>query len=120
MAIKAFYSIRQVLCDSTYVSKGFCEEINVEAVLQHKKLKSAQCHFPYEASTEPLSENGDVQILNSVSLVNAATSAVQERFSTLNNVKEKFGVPANLENLPDKELQKECKTWQITLHFKGH
>lgn len=102
-------------------AKDICEEMNVEAVLQQKRLRSTKRHFSYEAFDEPLSDalkKLEVTFFNVV--VDAAASAVQERFSTLQNVREKFGVLSNFRNLPDKELQKECETLQTTLHFKGH
>ncbi|KAL7406132.1 hypothetical protein ABVT39_013594 [Epinephelus coioides] len=89
-------------------AKDIYEEINVEAVLQQKRLRSTKRHFSYEASDEPLSDalkKLEVTFFNIV--VDAATSAIQERFSTLQNVREKFGVLSNFKNLPDKELQKE-------------
>nr|XP_046235720.1 uncharacterized protein LOC124054095 [Scatophagus argus] len=102
-------------------AKAICEEMNVESVLQQKRLRSTKHHFSYEASDEPLSdalEKLEVTFFNVV--VDAATSAIQERFSTLENVREKFGVLSNFQNLSDNELQKECETLQTTLRFKGH
>ena len=102
-------------------AKDICEEMNVEAVLQQKRLRSTKRHFSYEAFDEPLNDalkKLEVTFFNVV--VDAAASAVQERFSTLQNIREKFGVLSNFRNLPDKELQKECETLQTTLHFKGH
>ncbi len=95
--------------------------MNVEAVLQLKRLRSTKRHFSYEASDEPLSDalkKLEVTFFNVV--VDAATSAIQERFSTLENVREKFGVLSNFQKLSDNELKKECKTLQTTLQLKGH
>ncbi|KAK0148316.1 Zinc finger MYM-type protein 1 [Merluccius polli] len=86
-----------------------------------KRLRSTKRQFSYEAFDEPLSDalkKLEVTFFNVV--VDAAASAVQERFSTLQNVREKFGVLSNFRNLPDKELQEECETLQTTLHYKGH
>lgn len=102
-------------------AKDICEEMNVEAVLQQKRLRSMKRHFSHEASDEPLSDalkKLEVTFFNVV--VDAATSAIQERFSTLENVREKFGVLSNFQNLSDNELQKERETLQTTLCFKGH
>lgn len=102
-------------------AKDICEEMNVEAVLQQKRLRSTKHHFSNEASDEPLSDalkKLEVTFFNVV--IDAAASAVQERFSTLQNVREKFGELSIFMNLPDKELQKECETLQTTLHIKGH
>ena len=47
-------------------------------------------------------------------------SAIQERFSTLENVGEKFGVLTNFHNLIFEELTKQCENLSTTLQFKGH
>ncbi|QQP50466.1 Zinc finger MYMtype protein 1like [Caligus rogercresseyi] len=82
--------------------------MNVDAVLQQKRLRSTKRYFSYDASDEPLSDTLkklEVTFFNAV--VDAATSAIQERFSTLENVIEKFGVLSNFQSLADNELQKE-------------
>ena len=102
-------------------AKDIFDEINVEAVLQQKRLRTTKHHFSYGTSDEPLSDalkKLEVTFFNVV--VDAATSAIQERFSTLENVREKFGVLSNFQNISDNELKKECETLQTTLHFKGH
>lgn len=101
-------------------AKDICEEMNVEAVLQQKRLRSTKRHFSYEAFDEPCDALKKLKVTFFNVGVDAAASAVQERFSTLQNVREKFGVLSNFRNLPDKELQKECETLQTILHFKGH
>ncbi len=68
-------------------AKDICEEINVEAVLKQKRLRSTKRHFSYESHDEPLSDalrKLDVGFFNVV--VDAATLAITERFSTLENV----------------------------------
>ena len=65
-------------------AKDICEEINVEAVLKQKRLRSTKCHFSYESHDEPISDalkKLEVGFFNVV--VDAATSAIKERFSTL-------------------------------------
>lgn len=37
-------------------AKDICEEMNAEAVLQQKRLRSTKHHFSYEAVDEPLSD----------------------------------------------------------------
>lgn len=64
------------------------EEMNVEAVLKQKRLRSTKRHFSYESHDEPFSDalkKLEVEFFNVV-VVDAATSAIQERFSTLENV----------------------------------
>uniref|UniRef100_G3NC68 HAT C-terminal dimerisation domain-containing protein n=1 Tax=Gasterosteus aculeatus TaxID=69293 RepID=G3NC68_GASAC len=52
--------------------------------------------------------------------VDAATSAIKERFSTLENVGNKFRVLTHFPSLADEELAERCKALGTTLHFKGH
>lgn len=72
-------------------AKEICEDMNVEAVLKQKRLRSTKRHFSYESHDEPFSDalrKLEVEFFNVV--VDAATSAIKERFSTLENVGKKF------------------------------
>ncbi len=100
------------------VAKDICEEINVEAVLKQKRLRSTKRHFSYESHDEPLSDalrKLDVGFFNVV--VDAATLAITERFSTLENVGNKFEVLTNFPSLADEELAEQCNA---LVHFEGH
>ena len=52
-------------------------------------------------------------------VVDAVTSAIKERFSTLENVGNKFGVLTNFPSLADEELAEQCEALGTTLHFEG-
>lgn len=102
-------------------AKDICEEMNVEAVLKQKRLRSTKRHFSYESHDEPFSDalkKLEVEFFNVV--VDAATSAIQERFSTLEIVGNKFGVLTNFTTLTDEELAEQCEELGTTLHFEGH
>ncbi len=102
-------------------AKDICEEINVEAVLDQKRLRSTKGHFSYESHDEPFSDalrKLEVGFFNVV--VDAATSAITERFSTLENVGNKFGVLTNFPSLADEKLAEQCNALGTTLHFEGH
>ena len=78
--------------------------MNVEAVLKQKRLRSTKWHF-YVAFDESLIDalkKLEVTFFNA--MVDAATSAIQERFSTLEIVGEKFGVLTLFQNLTFEEL----------------
>lgn len=95
--------------------------MNVEAVLQQKRLRSTKRNFSYESFDEPLSDalkKLEVTFFNVV--VDAATSALQERFSTLENVGEKFGVLSTFQSLSNEELTEQCEALSMTLHYKEH
>ena len=102
-------------------AKDICEGMNVEAVLQQKRLRSTKQHFSYESFDEPFSDalkKLEVTFFNVV--VDAATSALQERFSTLENVGEKFGVLSTFQSLSDEELTEQCEALSMILHYKEH
>lgn len=102
-------------------AQDICQEINVEAVLKQKRMRSTKCHFSYESHDEPISDalkKLEVGFFNVV--VDAATSAIKERFSTLENVGNKFRVLTHFPSLADEELAERCKALGTTLHFKGH
>lgn len=102
-------------------AKDICEEMNVEAVLKQKRLRTTKRHFSYESHDEPFTDaltKLEVGFFN-VS-VDAAISAIRERFSTLENVGQKFGVLTNFPSLTDKELADQCEALGTTLHFEGH
>ncbi len=101
-------------------AKDICEEMNVE-VSKQKRLRSTKRHFSYESHDEPFSDalrKLEVEFFNVV--VDAAMSAITERFSTLENVGNKLGVLTNFPSLADEELAEQCNALGTTLHFEGH
>ncbi len=102
-------------------AKNMCEEINVEAVLKQKWLRSTKRHFSYESHDEPFSDalrKLEVGFFNVV--VDAATSAITERFSTFENMGNIFGVLINVPSLADEKLAEQCNALGTTLHYEGH
>ena len=102
-------------------AKDLCAEMNVEGVLKQKRLRSTKRHFSYESHDEPITDalrKLEVGFFNLV--VDAATSAIKERFSALENVGNKFGVLTNFPSLADEELAEQCEALGTTLHFEGH
>ena len=84
-------------------AKDICEGMNVEAVLQQKRLRSTKRQFSYESFDEPLSDALNTLVVTFFNvIVDAATSALQEIFSTLENVGEKFGVLSRHEEVGNK------------------
>ncbi len=85
------------------------------------KVRSTKRHFSYESHDEPFSDA--LRKLEDVFfnvVVDAATSVITERFSTLENVGSKFGVLTNFPSLADEELAEKCNALGTTLHFEGH
>ena len=88
-------------------------------MLKQKRLRSTKRHFFYEAFDEPLIDALKLEVTFFNPMVDAATSAIQERFSTLKIVGEKFGVLTHIQNLTFEELTEQCVNLNTTLHFKG-
>ncbi|XP_039622153.1 uncharacterized protein LOC120537339 [Polypterus senegalus] len=102
-------------------AKDICEEMNVEAVLKQKRPRSTKRHFSYESHDEPFSDalrKLEIGFFNVV--LDAALSAITERFTTLENVENKFGVLTNFLSLADEELAEQCNALGTTLHFEVH
>ncbi|XP_076049669.1 uncharacterized protein LOC143030406 [Oratosquilla oratoria] len=102
-------------------AKDICEQVNVEAVIKHERLRSTKRHFSYKARDDPLNDalkKLEVTFFNAV--IDAAMSAIQERFFTLENVGEKFGVLTNFHNLTFEMLTKKCEDLSTTLQFKSY
>ncbi len=102
-------------------AKDICEEINVEAVLKQNRLRSTKHNFSFESHDEPFSDalrKLEVGFFNVV--VDAATSAITKRFSTLENVGNKFGVLTNFPSIAGEELTEQCNALGTTLHFEAH
>ncbi|KAK7922330.1 hypothetical protein WMY93_009232 [Mugilogobius chulae] len=100
--------------------KTICEEMNVEAVLQMKRLRSTKRHFTYESFDEPISDalkKLEVEFFNAV--VDCAVSSIQERFTTLQAVGDKFGVLSNFQNLTEEALTEQCKALDAALQHNG-
>ena len=101
-------------------AKAMCEEMNVDAVLVKKRLKSTKRHFSYESPDEPLRDalqNLEVTFFNVV--VDAAVSAQKERFTTLEDVEDKFGILSNFQDLTHQELMKQAEALAHTLSYGG-
>ena len=103
------------------LAKEICESMNVEAVLQQKRMRSTKRHFSYGSSDESLSDalkKLEVTFFNVV--VDVANSALQERFVTLENVGEKFRVLLTFQSLSNEELTEKCEALSSMLHYEGH
>ncbi|KAK0137817.1 hypothetical protein N1851_025990 [Merluccius polli] len=97
-------------------AKDLCEEINVEAVLKQKRLRSTKRYFSYESHDETITDalkKLEVGFFNVV--VDAAMSSIKERFFTLENVGNKCRVLTNFPKLTGLELEEQCEALGTTL-----
>ncbi len=100
-------------------AKDICEEM--WRLFWNKKgwcPQSATSHMNQMMSLSVMHLSWRVGFFNVV--VDAATSAITERFSTLENVGNKFGVLTNFPSLANEELAEQCNALGTTLHFEGH
>ncbi len=84
-------------------------------------MKQKWRHFSYESHDEPFSDalrKLEVGFFNVV--VDAATSAITERFSTFENMGNIFRVLINVPSLADEKLAEQCNALGTTLHYEGH
>lgn len=97
-AQKSLSSYRETGFASAQASaKDMCEEMNVEAVLKQKRLRSTKKHFAYEAPDDPIADamkKLETAFFNVV--VDTAIGSLKDRFETLGEVRARFGVLLNL------------------------
>ncbi|XP_034092482.1 uncharacterized protein LOC117559868 [Gymnodraco acuticeps] len=101
-------------------AKDMCENMDVDAVLKEKRLRSTKRQFSYEAPDEPMAnalKKMEVTFFNRV--VDVCITSLNERFEHLEEVQAKFGVLVNFPELPRNELTKQCQTLSNTLSSGG-
>ena len=107
--------------DAQTTARSICEEMNVEAVLKDKRLRTSKRHFSYEAPDEPVADalqNLEVNFFNIV--VDSTIASIDERFETLNQVKTKYGVVLNFSTacqMSSDSLKGQCMQLEKTLTF---
>ncbi len=98
------------------LAREMCEDMNVEAVLKEKRLRSTRKQFSYECPDEPISDalkRMENYFFNVV--VDVAIVSLEKRFKTMGEVKEKFGVLVNFPKMTNEELVQQCETLSTTL-----
>lgn len=101
-------------------AKTICDQMNVEATLKQKRLRTTKRQFSYESPDEQVSDalkKMEVSFFNVV--VDVCIASLQERFQTLGEVHNKFGVLVNFPDLPKEELEEQCETLSNTLSCSG-
>lgn len=97
-------------CDAQTSAKEICEQMNTEAVLKEKRLRSTKRHFAYEAADEPIVDamkRLEVSFFNAV--VDCSIQSLEDRFKSLSEVKENFGVLLNFRELDRKVRREQCE-----------
>ena len=96
--------------DAQTSAKEICERMNTEAVLKEKRLRSTKRHFAYEAADEPLADamkRLELSFFNAV--VDCSIQSLEDRFHSLSEVKENFGVLLNFKELDRKVQREQCE-----------
>ncbi|KAG0715476.1 hypothetical protein GWK47_011851 [Chionoecetes opilio] len=97
-------------------AKDICDEMNVEAVLKEKRLRSTRKHFAYEAPDEPIRDalkRLEIAFFNVV--VDTTVESLKERFKSLGVMRSRFGVLLNFKELDGEALSNQCDEFCSTL-----
>ena len=106
--------------DAQFSAMDMCNDMNVEAVLQQKRLRSTKKRFSNESPDEPINDalkKMEVTFFNVV--VDAAISSLQKSMQALREVRDRFGVLTSFQNLSNGELTKQSVTLSNTLSYGG-
>nr|XP_023667508.1 uncharacterized protein LOC111843829 [Paramormyrops kingsleyae] len=107
---------------TSYRNTGFSDaqttakEMNVEAELKQKRLRTTKRHFGYDSPDEPMQDalrKMETTFFNVV--VDTAISSLDERFQNLGEVNNKFGVLLNFPYLGEDDLLQKCQTLSTAL-----
>ena len=106
--------------DAQTAAKEMCDEMNVEAVLKQKRLRTTKRHFGYESAEEPIDDalkKLETTFFNVV--VDTALSSLNERFQNMADVNDKFGVLLNFPNMSKEEQLQHCENLSAALTHDG-
>lgn len=107
-------------CTAQATAKDLCDQMNVEAVLKEKRLRSTRTHFCYESPDEPISDamrRLEVTFFNVV--VDITNESIKDRFETLDEVRAKFGVLINFKKINAEAISQQCDELCCTLGAKN-
>ncbi|XP_076058472.1 uncharacterized protein LOC143035422 [Oratosquilla oratoria] len=97
-------------------AKDICEEMNVEAVLKEKRLRSTKKHFPHETPDVTIADamkRLEATFFNAV--IDTAIQSLIDRLETLGEVRDRFRVLLNFQKLDDQALSNQCDNLSMTL-----
>ena len=96
--------------DAQITAKEICEQMHTEAVLKEKRLRSTKRHFAYEAANEPI-QNAmkKLEVTSFNVVVDCGIQSLEDRFQSLGEVKDNFGVLLNFSDLEAETLRDQCR-----------
>lgn len=95
-------------CDAQTSAKEICDRMKTE--VEEKRLSSTKRHFAYEAADEQIVDamkRLEVSFFNAV--VDCSILSLEDRFKSLSEVKENFGVLLNFRELDQKVRREQCE-----------
>ncbi|XP_064108057.1 uncharacterized protein LOC135216607 [Macrobrachium nipponense] len=107
--------------DAQTSAKEICEEMNVEAALKQKRLRTTKRQFSYEAPDEPITDalkKMEFSFFNVV--VDMTIESLRERTGMMSDVAKKFSVLINFSDLTSSELEKQANDLCNTLTSGDH
>lgn len=106
--------------DAQTTAREVCENMNVEAELKQKRLRNTKKQFSYEARDETVTDalkRMEMTFFNVV--VDTAIQSLEDRFTSLRDVRDKFGVLLSFSDMDDKALREHCELLGNTLTEGG-
>ncbi|XP_064122488.1 uncharacterized protein LOC135226712 [Macrobrachium nipponense] len=97
--------------DAQTSAKEICEEMNVEAALKQKRLRTTKRQFSYEAPDEPITDalkKMEFSFFNVV--VDMAIESLRERTGMMSDVAKKFSVLISFSSELEKQAKDLCNT----------
>ncbi|KAM3624160.1 uncharacterized protein V6R79_019961 [Siganus canaliculatus] len=96
--------------DAQVSAKDMCEQMNTDAVLKQKRLRTTKRHFAYEMPDEPQADalkRLEVSFFNAV--VDCSIRSLEDRFQSLQEVRSHFGVLLNFCQLDAQTRRNQCQ-----------
>lgn len=106
--------------DAQTTAREVCENMNVEAELKQKRLCNTKKQFSYEARDETVTDalkRMEMTFFNVV--VDTAVQSLEDRFTSLRDIRDKFGVLLSFSDMDDKALREHCELLGNTLTEGG-
>ena len=93
--------------EAVSTAKDLCEAMNIEPQLKEKMLRNTKRQFAYEAADK---QRCPQKATFFISVVDSALMSLQERFETMTQVRDKFGVLldfSRVDGMSKEDLQKK-------------
>ena len=104
--------------DAQISAKETCEQLNTEAVLKQKRLRTTKRRFAYEMPDEPQSDAMKrLEVSFFIAVVDCTIQSLEDCFQPLGEVRGIFGVLPNFGHLDPQTRKDQCKLLRDELTF---